>query len=119
MRCSNSSNLYSNYKESLKLEYLQKKLYIKDKQKEELIIFQNALAKIKSLDEKIKIAQENVKLYDSLLYQMIEQQEVGMKTESDVETISNSKKIKILDIQSLQIDKQIQLLEIYSRVDND
>ncbi len=109
---------YSNQIQSSKLEYLQKKSTLEDKQKEELLIFKNSLAKIKSLDAKIKIAQNNVELYDSLLTQIIEQHEVGMKTESDVQTMVNSKQIRTLDIKSLNIEKQIQLLEIYSRVEN-
>ncbi|MCK5111369.1 MAG: TolC family protein [Arcobacteraceae bacterium] len=109
---------YSNQIQSSKLEYLQKKSTLEDKQKEELSIFKNSLAKIKSLDAKIKIAQKNVELYDSLLTQIIEQHEVGIKTESDVQTMVNSKQIRTLDIKSLNIEKQIQLLEIYSRVEN-
>ncbi len=109
---------YSNKIQSSKLEYLKKKSLLDDKQKEELSIFKNSQAKIKSLNSKIKIAKENVKLYNSLLIQIIEQYEVGMKAQSDVQTITNSKEIKALDIKSLEIEKQIQLLEIYSRLEN-
>jgi len=42
---------------------------------------------------------------------------VGMKTKSDLETIQNSRHIKTLEIKSLKIDKQIELLEIYSRIE--
>ena len=38
-----------------------------------------------------------------------------MKTKSDLETIENSRYIKTLEIKSLNIEKQIELLEIYSR----
>jgi len=109
---------YSYSIKSHKIAYLQKKTTLKDKKREELSIFKNTMAKIKSLDKKIVIAKKDVELYDSLLTQMIEQQTVGMKTQSDVDTIVNSKKIKTLDIKSLDIDKQIELLEVYSRVEN-
>ena len=106
-------------KESSKIEYLQKKAALKDKKQEELTIFKNAIAKIASLDKKIQIAISDVKLYNSLLTQMREQLEVGMKTITDVETLVNSKDIKALDIKSLDIEKQIELLEIYSRTNTD
>ena len=56
-------------------------------------------------------------MYDSLVSQIKEQLAVGMKTQSDLETIQNSSKIKVLDIQSLKIDKQLELLELYARVE--
>ena len=110
---------YSYNIESHKIAYLQKRATLNDKKQEEITIFKNSMSKISSLDKKIVIAKKDVDLYDSLLTQMIEQQTVGMKTQSDVDTMINSKNIKILDIKSLDIDKQIELLEIYSRVEND
>ena len=110
---------YSYNIESYKIAYLQKQTTLKDKKQEEMSIFKNSMAKINSLDKKIVIAKKDVELYDSLLTQMIEQQTVGMKTQSDVDTMVNSKNIKTLDIKSLNIDKQIELLEIYSRVENE
>lgn len=109
---------FNNAIESSKLEYLKKQATLEDKKKEELAVFQNSLSKIKSLDKKVLITHEDVQLYDSLLTQLQEQLEVGMKTASDVETMRNSKEIKRLELQSLDIDKQIELLEIYARVEN-
>lgn len=109
---------FSNDIQSSKIEYLQKKLSLEDKIKEETSIYKNALAKVKSLDDKIEIAKSDVELYDSLLTQIQEQYTVGMKTIIDVETMENSKKIKALEIKSLNIEKQIKLLEIYSRITN-
>jgi len=104
--------------ESNKLEYLKKKATLDDKKKEEEAIFNNTMAKLKSLNKKISITYENVELYDSLLTQLQEQFDVGMKTASDVETMYNSKEIKKLELQSLEVDKQIELLEIYARIYN-
>jgi len=110
---------YSNSIESSKISYLIEKANLEDKKQSELVIYKNSLSKIKSIDDKMKITDENIKLYDSLLEQLIEQQEVGMKTESDVMTMVNSKKIKLLDKKTLYFDKQIELLEIYARVANE
>lgn len=104
--------------QSNKIAYLQKKLAFEDKKKEEISLYKNSIAKIKSIEKKIDIAKNDVKLYDSLLTQLQEQLSVGMSTPSDVETMENSKKIKALDVKSLNIDIQIKLLDIYSRIES-
>ena len=109
---------FDNAIESSKLEYLQKKATLEDQRKEEQSLFKSAVAKLKSLDKKIDIAKSDVELYDSLLTQLQEQLTVGMTTISDVETMKNSKAIKKLEVQSLNIEKQIQLLEVYARLEN-
>ncbi len=102
--------------QSNKIAYLQKKLALEDKRKEEISLYKNSISKISSLNKKIDIAKSNVELYDSLLVQLEEQLSVGMKTISDVQTMENSKRIKALDVKSLNIDIQIELLDIYSRI---
>ena len=107
---------YSYNIQSTKIEYLRNKASLEDKKREEKMIFKNAIAKVNSLDSKIEIAKTNIILYNSLVTQIKEQLEVGMKTPSDLETIQNSKKIKQLEIESLKIDQQMELLEIYYRI---
>ncbi len=109
---------FSNDIQSSKIEYLQKKLDLDEKIKEENNIYKNSVAKIESLDKKIEIAKKDVELYDSLLIQLQEQLSVGMTTPTDVQTMENSKKIKALDVKSLNVEKQMELLNIYSRVIN-
>lgn len=110
---------YSNSIQSAKISYLIDKTNLEDKKQSEIVIYQNALSQIDSIDKKMKITKENIKLYDSLLTQLIEQQEVGMKTKADVMTMVNSKQIKLLDMKTLYFDKQMALLEIYARVENE
>lgn len=109
---------YSYNIQSTKIEYLKNKASLEDKKREEEMIFDNSTAKLKSLDSKIEIAKSNITLYDSLVTQIKEQLDVGMKTASDLETIQNSKKIKHLEIKSLKIDQQMELLEIYYRMES-
>lgn len=108
---------YSYNIQSSKIEYLKTKASLDDTKREERIIFENSLAKIESLNKKIVIARSDIRLYDSLVTQMQEQLNVGMKTKSDLETIQNSKNIKSLEIESINIDKQIELLEVYYRME--
>lgn len=110
---------FNNDIQSNKIDYLQKKLSLDDKIKEEMSLYKTSIANIESIDEKIKITKDDIKLYDSLLVQLQEQYQVGMKTLSDVQTMENSKKIKSLDIKTLELQKQIKLLDIYSRLYNE
>jgi hypothetical protein len=48
---------------------------------------------------------------------MIELESAGMKTASDVQTLKNSKEIKSLDMKIYDIEKQLELLEIYDRLE--
>ena len=105
----------SNTIQSAKIEYLQNKSELESKEIEEHVLFKNVEEKIFSIDKKIEIAKSDIDLYDSLITQIKEQLDVGMKTQSDLETMQNSGKIKKLEIKSLNIDKQIELLEIYYR----
>ena len=107
---------YSNTIQSAKIDYLQKKSELEDIKQAEKVLLDNSTAKIESLSKKILIAKSDIELYESLVTQIKEQLDVGMKTQSDLKTIENSRNIKVLEIQSLKIDKQIELLEIYSRI---
>ena len=108
----------SNDIQSNKIAYLQKRLILADTKKEEVSLYNSSMAKISNIKKKTMIAKNNVKLYDSLLTQLEEQLSVGMSTPSDVETMKNSKKINSLEVKSLAIDIQIELLKIYSRIDD-
>lgn len=107
---------FSNTIQSSKIAYLQKKATLEDTRIEQMNDYKSSVAKVDSLKEKLQIAKSDIELYDSLLIQMIEQKNVGMKTDSDVETMENSKKIKELDLKSLEFEKQLALLEIYYRI---
>lgn len=108
----------SNDIQSNRIAYLQKKLISTDTKKEESSLYNSSMAKVTNIEKKIIIAQNNVELYDSLLTQLEEQLSVGMSTPSDVETMKNSKKINSFEVKSLAIDIQLELLEIYSRIES-
>ena len=102
--------------QSAKIDYLQAKISLNNIVKSEKNFLKNKLAKIKMLDKKLKIATNDVKLYDSLLSEVKELQSVGMRTSSDVQTFENSKKIKAIDIKIHGLDKQVELLELYAKM---
>ena len=68
------------------------------------------------LDERIDITNEDLALYKSILNIIEEEKEAQLKTQSDVDTLQNSQKIKSVDLKIYEIDKQIELLEIYAKL---
>ncbi len=101
--------------QSKKIDYLKAKLNIKNIKKEEENFFKSSMQKLAMLDEKIAITNDDIKTYNSILEIMIEEKKAELKTQSDVETLQNSAKIKNIDKEIFKIEKQVQLLEIYER----
>ena len=71
------------------------------------------------LDRKIALAKKDEKIYANLYRVTKDLAKAGEKTDLDVAVMHNSKMIRKLDQQIYEIDKQIQLLKLYIRVEND
>ena len=63
------------------------------------------------LERKKKIAKEDFELYESLLKIIIEEKNAQLKTQSDVDTLANSQKIKSIEVKIYELEKQVELLE--------
>jgi outer membrane protein TolC len=70
------------------------------------------------LDKKIELAQKDEKVYKSLYRLTKNLAEAGEKTSMDADIMHNSLQIRKLDQKIYKIDKQIQLLKLYVRVEN-
>jgi len=70
------------------------------------------------LDRKIVLAKKDEKVYGSLYRLTKNLAQAGEKTSLDVQVMHNSLQIRKLDQQIYEIDKQIQLLKLYIRVEN-
>ena len=70
------------------------------------------------LDKKIVLAQKDEKIYNSLFRLTKNLAEAGEKTSLDADIMKNSLKIRKLDQRIYKIDKQVQLLRLYIRVEN-
>ena len=68
------------------------------------------------LNQKKKIAKDDYELYNSLLKIIIEEKNAELKTQSDVNTLQNSQKIKSIELNIFKLEEQIELLEIYSKI---
>lgn len=102
--------------EAQKINYLKAKLDLKNKILEEENFYKTKIAKIKMLSDKKRIAKDDYELYNSLLEVIIEEKNAELKTQSDVDTLQNSQKIKTIELKIFNLQEQIELLEIYSRI---
>jgi len=102
--------------ESSKLDYLKAKVELQNIIIEEQNFLKLKLAKLNMYDSKISLAKDDFNLYTSLLEDLSISFEAGLNARADVDIMKNSKKIKSLDIKIFDIDKQIELLDIYARI---
>ena len=70
------------------------------------------------LDKKILLAKKDEKVYKSLYRLTKNLAEAGEKTSLDADIMNNSLQIRKIDQKIYEIDKQIQLLKLYVRVEN-
>ena len=102
-----------------KIEYLKSKKELEIQKKEESNFLKTQQLKIKTVDQKILLTKGNIIAYNELLEQTKELSAAGIKTNDDVMVLQNSKEDEQLNLKIFNIDKQIELLEIYARISND
>ena len=105
--------------ESVKVDYLKSKVVRKDKQRELESLFEQTLHNIENYDKKIALSNENIKLYTKLSEDTNELFSAGYKTQYDVDTLKNSLKIQEIDSKVYEIDKQLELLNLYEMYVNE
>ena len=82
----------------------------------EKIFYQNVLHKIKFLKRKIHNNQESINIYDSLLTQVHDLYQNGLKTIEDLTILKNTKKLKMQDILMDKLRIKLELLKLYKRL---
>lgn len=110
-------NMLNDY-ESNKLEYLISKQETIDKKIEASNEYKSSISELTMLDKKIHLAVSDEELYSSLVDDISSLFEAGLKTQIDVETLKNSQYIKKLDKKVYSLQKQIILLNLYSKVNS-
>ena len=99
--------------ESAKVDYLKAKIVQKDKQREVNSLYEQVMHNIDNLNKKIALGNENIDLYSKLLSDTQKLYSAGYKTEYDVKTLENSLQIQDIDTKIYEIDKQLELLNLY------
>ncbi|MBP7742435.1 MAG: TolC family protein [Aliarcobacter sp.] len=102
--------------ESKKIDYLKSKLNLENSVDDEKTFFKSKLEKLAMLDERLQITKDDLEVYDSILKIINEEKEAQIKTQSDLDTLQNSQKIKSLDLKIYDLEKQIELLEMYAKL---
>ncbi|WP_457744828.1 TolC family protein [Sulfurimonas sp.] len=99
--------------ESAKVDYLKSKVIELDKKRELNALYDQVMNNIKNFDKKIALSKDNKKLYKKLLLDTKKLYASGYKTKYDVQTLTNSLKIQTIDTKIYEIDKQLELLNLY------
>ncbi len=99
-----------------RLELLKSKLTLIDKEKEMKNLYNSTKKRIEILKERIKIAKNDEKLYNSLVKATYDSYKIGQKSSYDVEVLKNSKKASMLDIKIYELDIELELLNLYKKV---
>ena len=106
----------SNDIEQTKLDYLISKKEKDDELVNSQATYDEAVLTIKNYEDRIKLAIEDIKLYDELLVVNQEEYKAGYKTIDDVQTLENSKKIRQLDIKQYELNIQKEILALYFNI---
>jgi outer membrane protein TolC len=104
---------------SSKFTYLKAKEELKITKLEEITFLNIQELKIKLLQDKISLTKQNIVVYNDLLEQTQELAQVGIKTVDDVKVLDNSQQKESLNIDIYKLEEQIELLEIYARIQDD
>jgi len=105
--------------ESARVEYLKSLVVVDDKKRELLALYEQVSQNLKNFDKKIALSVENEALYSKLLDETTQLYTAGYKTEYDVKNLSNSVKIERVDQKMFELDKQLELLNLYEKLMNE
>ncbi len=102
--------------EQKKLDYLISKQELNETIKENSFLYDSTQITILNYQNRIKLAQNDIKLYNELLSMNQEEYKAGYKTIDDVQTLENSMKIRTLDIENYKLNIQKNILLIYFKM---
>ena len=104
--------------QSQKLQVLQSKTASLDRRAELENVYKSALWNIKAYEEKIKVAQEMKRMYETLYCTTKAQEESGMKSSYDTESIENSTKVQELEVQIHAYNILIEKIGLYFDIEH-
>lgn len=102
--------------ESSRLAYLKSQVVIDDTKRSLKALYEQVTQNLENITGKIALSRENETLYATLLHDTKAQFAAGYKTEYDVKLLANSKKIEVLNQRIYEIDRQLELLNLYEKL---
>lgn len=102
--------------EKAKLDSLIAKVEAKTKYKDSTIDYSVISKKLSIISRRVALANKEARIYKRLLKSTKNLYKAGQKSKNDVTLLRNSYKMKKLDAQIYALDKQIELLKLYSKM---
>ena len=102
--------------ESTKVSYLKSVVEIDDSKRQLIALFEQVTQNLENFDKKIELSKENQRLYETLLAETTDLFKAGYKTQYDVDNLKNSIEIEKSKIKQFEIDKQLELLNLYEKI---
>jgi len=96
-----------------KIDYIKSSLNYQQEKLKAINEYDTKIFTIKNIDKKIAIYSNTIKMYQSILNTTKDNIKAGINTILDLQNLENSLNIAKLNQQSLYIDKQIELLNLY------
>ncbi|MBY0541742.1 MAG: TolC family protein [Campylobacterales bacterium] len=99
-----------------------KLVFLQNKKEEDLTyiklekIYETSFETIKQYEQRINLAQNDIKLYEELLQLNQEEYAAGFKAIEDVDTLKNSKEIRQLDIEKYKLYIKKEILFLYFQI---
>ena len=105
--------------EAAQVEYLKSLVVVDDKKRELSALYEQVTQNIKNFEKKIELSVENEALYSKLLDETSQLFRAGYKTQYDVQNLTNSVEIEKVDQKMFELDKQLELLNLYEKLVNE
>ena len=105
--------------ESAKIDFLKSKVLKEDIKNQQVVLFTQVMQNLENLEKKKLLSVKNKKLYLKLLEDTKKLYSAGYKTQYDVSLLENSLNIAELDVKIYEIDRQLELLNLYEMYVND
>jgi len=104
--------------ESSRVEYLKSLVLVDDKKRELTALYEEVSQNLKNFQKKKELSVENEALYSKLLDDTQQLFTAGYKTSYDVQNLRNSVEIEKIDQDIFELDKQLELLNLYEKLIN-
>ncbi len=104
--------------ESVRVDYLKSLVILEDTKRALVALYRRVEQNLRNYDKKIALAKENARLYKKLHADTLTLFRAGYKTDYDVKLLRNSLHIQELDGHIFEMDKQLELLNLYEKMVN-
>lgn len=105
--------------ESAKIDFLKSEVTKKDIENQLAALFMQVMQNLDNLEKKKLLSIQNKELYLKLLEDTQDLFKAGYKTEYDVSLLQNATRIAELDVKIYELDRQLELLNLYEMYVND